>query len=646
MSAGTGPQDTKAKDLEANPCSLEHRDQLVSRKPQRGSVLLLEDGREGIFHWHGGDFTEALKADPRQGVFVASSDDPLAARGVWKRAVDTGIRLQWFGAKFDVEQSRSIADATDDTDAWEAALAYLGFTGGGALYLPHGASKVTREIVIPYNSIRIIGSGTRKVYPGKFKPGTKCPSTLVPVHDGRAAFRFLAQKNGDGAFFAENFNLSTLEEGKHPECAFGWDVQAAFFYGYTFSRIGIHGFHSAFDSYKGEGEEYAVGAVVIDDCVINRNRWIVRSLNKTQFNGFRFTNNKAGQNGYLPDQGGIAISGHDVAIENNILEATRDPIFVFGAYRDVSVRGNYFEANVGKACVHLRDIIGPYFVGPNNYGGLDYHNVHHKVLLTFCGLGRCIDPYWPYVTHKLGPSLTGGEAASLLKNSVETGEYGFCRMDQPDGMSWAVRPSMLASASAAGRAAEAIVRETNPHTGVAMPVHSFSTSSRTYIERRAVLPGQTGEWVATSWLFKRIPDNGPPTDIYASMRVDGVISNGSRDYVTYGFSKAWRDGEWCLMTLAIRLQAGMSWIQLLFHPHGVKAGQGRATYHLNPTVYTIADVNDIRPYFDHRQACTVPAPPSTGAWLTGDALSNAAPKEGATKFICTQQGTPGTWVHA
>ena len=636
----------KGSDWAGNQRCLEHRSQFLVGKPLKGSVLLLEEGREGIFRWHPGDFTDVVKADPRQGVYVAPSDEPSGAQGVWKRTIDSGIHLKWFGAKFDVEQSRSIASATDDTGAWEAALAYLDFTGGGTLHLPHGASKVTQEIVIPHNSIRIIGSGTRKVYPGGFRPGTKCPSTLVPVHSGRAAIRFNVKHSGNGTFCAENFNLATLEKGQKPECAFGWEVQQAFFYGYTFSRIGIHGFHSAFDSFKGKGKENAVGAVVIDNCVINRNRWIARSLDKTQFNAFRFINNKAGQNGYHQGEGGIAISGHDVAIENNIMEGTRDPIFVFGAYRDIIIRGNYFEANVGSACVHLRDILGPYFIGPNNYGTLDYNVIEHKVLLTFCGLGKCIDPYWPYVTHKVGPSLTGGEAASLLKNSVETSEYGFCRMDQPDGINWAVRPPMLTSASTAGRAAEAVARETNPQTGVAMPVHSFSTSSRTYIERRAVLSGQKGEWVVASWLFKRVPDNGPPADIYASMRVDGVISNGSRDYVTYGFSKAWRDGEWCLMTLAIRLLARMSWMQLLFHPHGVKAEPRRSTHHLNPTVYTVADVNDIRPFFDHRQACTVPAPPSTGTWLTGDALSNAAPKEGATKFICTQKGTPGNWVNA
>ena len=594
-----------------------------------------------MFHWQEGDFTEAVNADPVQAIHVAPSGDPSGAQGVWKRTVDGAVHLTWFGAKFDVERSPSIVDATDDSNAWEDALAYLGFIGGGTLHLPHGASKVTREIVISHDGIRIVGTGTRKVYPGRFRPGIRCPSTLVPVHDGRNAIRFVVAKAGGGAFCAENFNLATLEEGDRPETGFGWEAASAFPYGYTFRRIGIHGFGSAFDSYKGEGSEHAVGAVLIDDCVINRNRWIARSLDKTQFNGFRFTNNKAGQNGYLPKQGGIAISGHDVAIENNILEATRDAVFVYGAYRDVSVKGNYFESNIGSACVQLRDVLGPYSVGPNNYGLLNYDLIDHKVLLKFCGLGMCIDPYWSYVTHKLSAPLTGGSEPNMLKNAIDSTEYGFCRMDRFDGANWMARPPMLASATIDPGALE---RETNPQTGLAMPVRVFRTSDKTYAEHRFTVAGEVSEWAVVSWLFKRQPDGGALTNPYASMRVNGGTSGGSRDYVAYGFSKAWRDGEWCLMTLAIRLEARMSSMQLLFHPHGVKADAGRVTHYLDPGVYTVANVNDIVPFIDSRRACSVNAPPATGEWLTGDVLCNATPASGSTRFVCTQGGSPGTWI--
>lgn len=634
------PPTGASHDVDFTSFRIAHRTSLFDWNRAHGPVLLLEPGHEGIFHWTRGDFTEALRADPQQAIYVASSEDPHGKEGVWKRAVETDIHLSWFGAKCDVQQYSSIAESTDDTEAWKAALDYLGFIGGGTLHLPHGASKVTREITIRHDAIRIVGSGTRKVYPGPFKPGTNCPSTLVPVHNERNAIRFISTTATGGAFCAENFSIATLERGDRPEAAFGWEVQNAFLYGFTFRQIAIHGFSSAFDCYKGEGKEYAVGAVLIDDCVINRNQWIVRSLDKAQFNGFRFTNNKAGQNGYLPREGGIAISGQSVTIENNILEATRDAVFVRGAYSDVSVKGNYFEANVGNACVHLRDILGPYSVGPNNYSLLNDQSIDHKVLLTFCGLGSCIDPYWPFVTHKL-PSPLIGSNVSALKNAVDSAKYGYCRMDRLDGTSWSVPPPMLSSATTTRHT---VKREINPQTGFSMPVREFRSSDISYADHRFTIAGEPGEWAVVSWLFKRRLDGGPPADPYVSIRVNGGVSGGSRDYVAFGFSKSWRDGEWCLMTLAIRLQTRMSSMQLLLHPHGVKAPAGRVTCYLEPSVYTVADVNDILPFIDNRLASSVKAPPTNGEWMTGDVLYNATPAPGATFFVCTEGGSPGTWI--
>lgn len=646
LSALAGAAGGGAAMLAAGEAAAADIDGLFVRDPAQGPVLLLEEGREGVFHWQAGDFTKAVRADPKRAIHVAQQGDPAGARGVWKRAVNGGIHLAWFGAKFDVARFSAIADASDDSDAWEAALNYLGFIGGGTLHLPHGASKVTREIVIAHDAIRIVGTGTRRVYPGKFGPGMNCPSTLVPMHRGRNAIRFVVSRPGGGAFCAQDFNLATLEDEGHPEAAFGWELQSAFPYGYTFHRIGIHGFGSAFDSYKGHGAEQAVGAVLIDDCVINRNHWIVRSLDKTQFNGFRFTNNKAGQNGYLPGQGGISISGHDVTIESNILEATRDAVFVFGAYRDVSVRGNYFEANAGDACIQLLSILGPYAVGPNNYGVLDHGRVDHKVLLKFCGLGTCIDPYWPYVVHKLAGPLTGGTEASMLKNAVDSGKYGFCRMDRLDGVNWSVRPPILAQAAGqvAGQAGR-VERETNPQTGMAMPAWTFRTSTKTHVEYRCTIAGEVDEWVVASWLFKRQPDGGPLANPYVSMWVNGETSGSSRDYVTYDFSKAWRDGEWCLMTLAIHLQARMTSLRLVLHPHGVQAKAGRVTRYLEPSLYTVANVNDIVPFIDNRRACSVKSPPAMGEWITGDVLYNEAPVAGSVQFICRQGGSPGVWIN-
>lgn len=606
-----------------------------------GPTHLLEEGREGFFRWQPSDFAEAVRVDTQQAIHIPGHDDPTGARGAWTRIVDDAIHLSWFGAKFDVGKVDSLSEASDDSDAWEAALAYLNFIGGGTLHLPHGASKVTREITVPYDGIRIVGTGMRKIYPGRFVSGSTCPSTLVPVHGGRNAIRFITKKAGGGSFCAENFNLATVETGERPEAAFGWETHHAFLYGFTFRRVGIHGFTSAFDSYKAAGTENAVGAVLIDDCVINRNAWIARSLDQTQFNGFRFTNNKAGQNGYQPGRGGIAISGHDIAIENNILEGMRDPVFVFGAYRDISIKGNYFEANVGNACVQLRDIRGPYSVGPNNYGILDYNKIDHKVLLKFCGLGNCIDPYWPYVVHKLPAPLTGAVPPCSLKNEIDSSVHGFCRLDRLDGANWAMPPRAIRSAVVSAGEVE---RDINPQTGFAMPVQTYRTSGAGYAVHRCAISGSAGEWVIMSWLFKHLPDGRDLATPYVSMKINGGASGGSRDYAAYGFTQAWRDGEWCLMTAALRLQIAMSSLQLLLYPHGTEADEGRMTHYLQPTVYTAADVMDIVPFVDNQLGRSVAKAPATGKWLTGDVLYNSTPTAEATLFVCTKSGAPGTWT--
>ncbi len=636
-SAGGRAEDSAGPSL----VMLNSRDKLAAWPRRDSCVLVTEKLRTGLFDWQDGDCTRFVGIDSQRAVYVPASDDPSGKSGAWKRVFDGDIQLTWFGAKFDLAQVADVTYATDDTEAWVAALAYIGAIGGGTLRLPHGASKVTRELTVSCRYLRIAGTGTRGIYPAAFRAGIDCPSTLVPVHAGRSAIRFVATKSGDGSFLAENFGLATLETGLVPQAAFGWETQPAFLYGFTFRGVAIHGFESAFDCYRAGGKENAVGAVLIDDCVINRNQWIARTIGDTQFNGFRFTNNKAGQNGYLLGTGGINISGHDIAIENNILEGMRDPVRVHGAFRDIVVRGNYFEGNVGSACVELRDIRGPYAVGPNNYGLLDYSKIDHKVLLKFCELGSCIDPYWPYGVHKLPPPLNGGPPATRIKNDVDSTRYGFFRLDRLDSMNWFARPPILRSATAPGGK---LAREIDPQSGVPIAVSTHRTAGNGQIEHSFTLAGTTGEWIVLSWLFKRLPDQKATTDPYISMKVNGGTAGGSRDYPLYGFSGAWGEGEWCLMTAAIRIRATMQSLLLSLFPYGIRPAKGRQTLYLPPMLYAIDDIGKVMPYIDSWTARSIDKAPTTGDWLAGDILRHASPSPGATKFLCIKAGTPGSWT--
>lgn len=589
-------------------------------------------------------YTEITKSglaspDPGKGAALIGVSPNETAADVFAQEV----RITTFGAKFDVADHGNIANATDDTDAWEAALDYLELVGGGTLDLPPGASKITRQITIPNVPIRISGSGRRKVYPGLFAAGTPCPSTVVPVHTGRCAFRFLATANGHGGFCAENFNVATLETGDMPTTAFGWETQGGFLYGFTFWRVGVHGFTSAFDTFANGGSERAVGNVVIENCTINRNKWIARSLDGTQFNSFRFRYNEAGQNGYLPGDGGISISGHNVSINENILESNRDAIYLYGTYNAVEVKGNYFENNVGTACVHVSNAVN-YDIGPNNYGmGLPFAGpsddpetgpyLAHKVYLFRCHLGDCIDPYWAAGVNKMSPPLLGRHVRNNLNTNAT--DFQLLRADRLDGGNYAVAPVSTAGTQQASSGA----REINPQTGNPMPVVAYTTSGNGSVAGSVSLSGASGQWVGFSWLVRRMTAAGAAVDPFITLLPDNDF--GRRvDLPVNNFRHCWQAGEWALISGAFRLDDAQASINYLIYPYGINPTVGWVARMLRPYFYVMDDVNHAVPFIDNMFVERVSAAPTTGTWQTGDILRNSA----GGFWKCTAGGTPGTWA--
>lgn len=550
-----------------------------------------------------------------------------------------------FGAAFDVSTAANIGAATDDTAAWQAALAYLVTVGGGTLVLPPGASKTTAVIDIPVSvPIRITGSGMRKVYPGVFTVGTECPSTVVPYHTGQSAFRFLASSDGQGGFCGENFNVATLEDATQPNSCFGFETQGAFLYGFTFRQIGIHGFKKSgsgypFELYFSGGSERAVGAVVINNCTINRNNWIVKTQSTCQFNGFYFTNNKAGQNGFTTGLGGLDISGHNIVIENNILESNRDAVKLSGAYQSVIVKNNYFEANVGTACIQISDALS-YEVGPNNY-----HLVTTtvKVLLSFTGMGICLDAFWAQGPNKPNVPLIGTQAQNNRNTSIPTDpaitdNLGFYQFDGPGGLDVFQKPDLLASVTTR---VSSIVRDQNPFSGEPMPMQEYTTTGTGIVSMTQTIAGSSGEWVVASILFKRTPDGGTAgQNPFLTLNVNNTAGSGTRDMPGFNWHRYWRDGEFCLLTGAIHLNTAMTSLGVYFYPHGVSPTAGRVTRYLRPFVYTVSDINKARPALDHFTMQSVTAAPTTGTWVTGDMLIRSA----GGFYCCTAGGSPGTWL--
>lgn len=100
---------------------------------QRGTALVPEEGRGGMFNWQDGDHSSAVNGDPALAIWIAPASDATGASGAWKRVHDI-LRPEWFGAKGD--------GVTNDSDAFGAMCAYIKAQNGGAVELRPGATYI------------------------------------------------------------------------------------------------------------------------------------------------------------------------------------------------------------------------------------------------------------------------------------------------------------------------------------------------------------------------------------------------------------------------------------------------------------------------------------------------------------------------
>ena len=546
-----------------------------------------------------------------------------------------------------VRDTGAIGDGrADDTPAIQEIADYFA-RAGGEWYFPQGVFRTTAPLV--WNGARpqrIRGRGKRGVYPGRYDPGAASDlAVILPVHAGRAAIQFAGAKIGDGSIELHGVALATLETGPVPIAGFAWDAAAGFLRNFIFADCSIHGFTSAFDLFRSGGRNIAMGLFKAYRCTINRNHWIARTLDGTQWNGFALRDSEAGQNGYLPGQGGIAVAAHNAVIAGNCLEGQRDPIKLSGAMRGLSIRDNYFEANVGAAAIHLQNIRGPFDIGANSFVDVDPSRLDHLVLLTDCGHGRVLGPYWANGVHKMALPILGAGAAgdNSLNPGAGSDAHGLLRLDGFDhGGAYTRAP--FCSAIATQRVTIA-GRELAPWNGRPMPVAQHDTADSAAIVLDYPIAGAAGDWVALSWLFRREPGAETPSDPHVGLSVNGTGAQGSRSYAAYNFDEYWRAGEWCLLTAAIRLKAAMSRLAVTLHPHGVKPAPGRRSRYLRPVVYVTDSPAKVIPYIDDYTARSVTAPPNVMGFQQGDVLINGAVAAGGQARYVKLGGADDAWVY-
>lgn len=111
-------------------------------------AYLREYGREGVFVFRSGNYSNLVAADPREGLHIAANTVP-ASEGAWARQVDGHFNVKWWGAKGD--------SATDDSIAVQAAIDTINALGGGTLFFPPG-NYVFQNVRLRQN-VRILGAG-------------------------------------------------------------------------------------------------------------------------------------------------------------------------------------------------------------------------------------------------------------------------------------------------------------------------------------------------------------------------------------------------------------------------------------------------------------------------------------------------------
>jgi hypothetical protein len=551
------------------------------------------------------------------------------------------VRLTTYGGVFDLDPLNPGA-ATDNAGPLVLALADLRAMGGGTLLLPPGLG-VTRSMVdIPVDvPICIRGTGQRKNYPSDLVSGRRQPSTIVPLHNGRCAFRFVATTDGNGGFIGEYWNLSTLltslnqdESADTPDCGFGWDCANAFYYGATFEKMGIHNFRksgagSAFDVYRTGVGSIAVGAILIKDCHINFNNWAWRNLDSTYTNGFRFVFNKAGKNGRVAGRGCILVYGPNIAINNNVLESNYETVQIRGSsYQGAEVRDNYFEANTGQYCIYCRERNG-LLIGPNNFSN---HAATNEVLSVANRNGHIFDPHWSQGDVKID---------SLRRPLNNAQSLTFFRADDFRGRSWGEAPLVISKRDVAN--STALVREVHPGNGLVMPATAHDTTAAIFADYAvgATITGAAGDWVCASMLLRRLSvSNTDPV-----MRLTTTSAAQTQDFTFSYVQSAFLNDEWMILTCGMKLAAALSGnTTVRIYPYGTGAGAGLLSNMCHPYVYSVNDVNKIRPYASPMLNRVESAAPTTGTWEVGDFLyKRSIAAAGVPGFVCTTAGTPGTW---
>jgi len=136
------------------------------------AVEITTTGRAGLFRWTLGDFSAEVAADTQEGVYAVGSG-VAATFGAWVRqhgqavTINPVVKTTWFGAVAD-------SGTTDNSPIVQAAIDFVGMTGGGRVHTPAAANdgdywldsaSVDEACVwVNYDNITLSGDGAASLY--------------------------------------------------------------------------------------------------------------------------------------------------------------------------------------------------------------------------------------------------------------------------------------------------------------------------------------------------------------------------------------------------------------------------------------------------------------------------------------------------
>ena len=588
-------------------------------------------GIAGVFQY---DLTDTTSAD-NGGTIIVGADGRR-----WKRDhADGWVNVKWFGA--------TGSGIVNDAPAIQSAINYIGSIGGGTLFFPNGAYKVTTQIDISYSRINLRGTGRRGVYAGAYSTDDDGVSTIfaTPDHTGPNVFRFYSPIiNYLGGFSCEDlaFGYTVYPASSTLDC-FGWEL-GNFQYDFVFNRISIHCFKNAFVAYKTGVLTDQVAALRVRDSNINNNRFIAKTIGTTTaWNGFDFFGGNMGQQ----MEGGIDIKATGASIINVILEGQPNPIKIRGVNSPTVIKNNYFELSSGFANIHIEASRGDVEIGPNFHFNNTTLKVTHQVYVNNSAFIDSVDPYWSEKVYRATsvPKLKKGSVVHGMGDNggVYTSTSRYVRVDDTDVVAGLPAPNgTIRTSINAGK------RELSPFDGLAMSCAAFSTGGTSGTNNVAAAFGGTtinpGQWIVLSWLCKY--DNDPIGYIPYILWTAGVL-DGGQDTTLDQLSPCVNPGEFYVFTAAYRCatQVSAATVSMNFYPYGVSTTTVGLTASVSAsTMYIVDSVEDIRPFVSQRALRYSSAAPTSGTWVLGDKIYNSSPSaSGYEGWICTSPGTPGTW---